>query len=99
MTSSQPEPPFRLTGPRTQILALLAEYVYLGTGHFYELLGAQTDHAQRAARKVLRDFWLRGYINRKPLVDCETESRFPRYENVYWLSQSGFGLIGKGKYN
>src|SRR2546426_10806650 len=99
MISSPRERPFRLTGPRTRILVLLAKYAYLTTGHFYELLEAQDDHAQRAERRVLRDFWLLGHINRKPLVDYETESRFPRYENVYWLSRAGFELVGNGSYN
>src|SRR3989442_1999118 len=99
MISSPPERPFRLTGPRTRILVLLAKHAYLTTGHFYELLKAQDDHAQRAVRRVLRDFWLLGYINRKPLVDYETESRFPHYENVYWLSRTGFELVGNGRYN
>ena len=63
------EPLFRLTKQRKTILDLLSRYAYLRTAHFYSLTRAEGDGAQRAVRRLLRDFWQRGYAVRRPLID------------------------------
>ena len=87
-----PGTPFRLTSQRKKILELLCRYSYLRTSHFYDLLSAQSDGSRRAVRRLLRDFWVRRYLKRKPIVDYRVTSPFPRYENIFWLSRSGLFL-------
>ena len=84
---------FRLTKQRKTILDLLRRYTYLRTAHFYSLVRAERDGAQRAVRRLLHDFWKRGYLVRRPVVDYEASGPFPRYENVYWLSSPGLELM------
>lgn len=86
------QPRFRLTKQRKTILDLLSQYTYLCTAHFYSLILADGDGAQRAVRRLLRDFWNRGYVVRRPLIDYAAPGPFPRYENVYWLSSAGVEL-------
>lgn len=84
---------FRLTKQRKTILDLLCRYTYLRTSHFYALLRSDHDGAQRAVRRLLHDFWRRGYLVRRPLVDYHAPGPFPRYENVYSLSSAGVELL------
>jgi hypothetical protein len=84
---------FRLTKQRKSILDLLCRYTYLRTSHFYALTRADRDGAQRAMRRLLHDFWKRGYLVRRVVVDYDAPGPFPRYENVYSLSSSGVELL------
>lgn len=87
---------FRLTKQRKTILDLLCRYTYLCTSHFYALVRADRDGAQRAVRRLLHDFWKHGYLVRRPVIDYNAPGPFPRYENVYWLSSPGVELLRDG---
>lgn len=87
---------FRLTKQRKEILDLLRRYTYLRTTHFYSLVRADGDGAQRAVRRLLHDFWKCGYVVRRPVFDYDGPGPFPRYENVYWLSPPGVELLRNG---
>jgi hypothetical protein len=87
---------FRLTKQRKTVLDLLCRYTYLCTSHFYALVRADRDGAQRAVRRLLHDFWKRGYLVRRPVIDYDAPGPLPRYENVYWLSSPGVELLRDG---
>jgi hypothetical protein len=84
---------FRLTKQRRAILDFLCRYIYLRTSDFYTLVRADRDGARRAVRRLLHDFWGRGYLVRRPVIDYDAPGPFPRYENVYSLSSSGVELL------
>ncbi len=80
----------RLPVERKRVLELLVEYVHLSTAQVYQLLGAETTSAQRAVRRLLRDFAALHLIRRERLIlRDDVDDQLPHWEYIYWLTPRG----------
>jgi hypothetical protein len=85
-----------LTDLRREALRQLAEYHYLTTPQFYDVLGAETDAERRGIRRMLFLLDRSGLVRRSRYTIDKASDPFLRYQFCYRLSQRGLAALGRG---
>ena len=86
-----------LTDRRREALALVAEYHYLTTPDFYELLAAEGEHERRGIRRMLMLLARAGLVVRSRYTIDRPSDPFLRYQHCYRLSRAGREAVGRGQ--
>lgn len=85
-----------LTNLRREALGQLAEYHYLTTPQFYEVLGAHSEADRRGIRRMLLLLERSGLVRRSRYTIDKASDPFLRYQFCYRLCQKGLAALGRG---
>ena len=86
-----------LTDLRRDALGQLAEFHYLTTPQFYEVLGARTESERRGIRRMLLLLERTGLVRRSRYTIDTAADPFLRYQFCYRLSQRGLAALGRAE--
>jgi len=85
-----------LTGFRRTALERLADYHYITTSQFYDVLDAGSESERRGIRRMLLLLERAGLVRRSRYTIDKPFDRFLRYQFCYRLSREGLAALGRG---